>query len=131
MSEKVVGYSLLTVGIIIILLCGLNVFQIFNKQARPVQFFNFPGISIDLGSAISGSLPPEQKALVALQMGDKAKQEIVPAEVLNDSSNVAIHLFFMGFLASIGYRIASVGVELIRPVIVRVRESREQQKATV
>lgn len=122
MSEKLVGYVLLSVGILIILGSVLNVYQVFNKQASAVSLFSFPGISIDLGKVVASQLPKD----VALPQGTAMQQEIIPAKMLNESANIAAHLFLMGFVASAGYKIASLGVEMLRPIQVKVRETSEQ-----
>jgi hypothetical protein len=122
MSEKLVGYALLAVGLLIILGSVLNVYQVFNKQASSVNLFSFPGISIDLGKVVASQLPKD----VTLPQGTAMQQEIIPAKMLNESANIAAHLFLMGFVASAGYKIASLGVEILRPIQVKVRETSEQ-----
>jgi hypothetical protein len=122
MSEKLVGYILLSAGILIILGSVLNVYQVFNKQASAVNLFSFPGISIDLGKVVASQLPKD----VTLPQGAAMQQEIIPAKMLNESANIAAHLFLMGFVASAGYKIASLGVEILRPIQVKVRETSEQ-----
>lgn len=122
MSEKVVGYILLSVGILIILGSVFNVYQVFNKQASPVNLFSFPGISIDLGKVVASQLPKD----VTLPQSTAMQQEIIPAKMINESANIAAHLFLMGFIASAGYKIASLGVEMLRPIQVKVRETSEQ-----
>lgn len=127
MSEKIVGYVLLTLGLVVIAAATLNVYQVFSKQIEPVQIFSFPSVSLDLGSAIGGQLPVEQRALLQAQMGESAKQEVIPSAVLNDSSNLAAHLFLMGFIVSVGYRVASLGTQLVRTIVVPVRGMKEEK----
>ena len=100
MSEKIIGYTLLVCGIAIILFTAFNVYFVFTKQAQPIQLFNFPAVSLDL---IPGAKPTE----------------ILPADVLNQSSNIFAHLLLMGFMASIGQKLATLGVQLVRPIVVK------------
>ena len=109
MSEKIVGYTLLVIGIIVIVLSALNIYAVFTGQMLPVQLFHLNGISLDLSQ----------------YTGVKAKPaELIPAETLNQTSNLAAHLFLMGFIASMGQKLASLGVELVRPIVVKLRDEK-------
>jgi hypothetical protein len=112
MNEKTVGYILLSAGVLVIALAAISVLLVFTKNVQPVQLFNFQGVSLDLSSVVP-QLPGTKPSA--------AKTEILPSNVLNDSSNVFAHLFLMGFIANIGGRIATLGVQLLRPVEVKVR----------
>ena len=120
-----VGYILLTVGIIAIVLAGFSVYQVFTKQAQPVQLFNFEGVSLNMGSLMGDGegMTAEQKVLLEKQKSQVKPQEIVSSAMINDTSNIAAHMFLMGFVVSIGYRIASLGIQLLRPIKVQMRES--------
>lgn len=117
MSEKIIGYILLAVGIMTIIFSGFSVYTVFTKQARPVQLFTFKGISLDASQLLSTNLPPEATQLVK----PGGTQEIIPASLLNDSSNIFAHLLLMGFIGSVGYKIASLGVQLTRPIVVKLK----------
>lgn len=110
MTEKIIGYSLLAIGILIIVFSALNIVFVFTGKALPVQLFNFPAISLDMGQSLG--LP---KA-VGVQ-----PTELISANILNQTSNLFIHLFLMGFLVSVGQKLASLGVELLRPVIIKIK----------
>ncbi|MCL4389907.1 MAG: hypothetical protein M1484_01415 [Patescibacteria group bacterium] len=103
MIEKITGYSLLAVGIAAIVFAAFNVYFVFTKQALPIQVFNFPAVSMEL---VPGTKPVE----------------LVSADMLNQSSNLLAHLLLMGFIASIGQKLASLGVQLLRPIVVKVKE---------
>lgn len=115
MNEKITGYVLLGVGLAIIILSALNILFIFTGQAHPVKFFNFPAVNLDLSSALG--LP---------STGAKtAPSELISSAMLNDSSNLLIHLFIVGFFVNVGYKISSLGIELLRPVVVKLREEKQ------
>jgi hypothetical protein len=113
--EKRAGYTLLIIGILIILFALLNVYLMFSKQIESIKFFDFPAVSIDAMSMLAGDLTAEQKQLAQSQLGN-TKVDIIPAKILNDSSNMFAHLVFMSFVASIGAKFATIGVGLIRPI---------------
>ena len=107
MQDKLIGYGLLVAGVLVILFAGFNIYQVFTRQIRPVQLFDFPAISIDSGEIATGSLPVE----------------LLPKEVLNDSSNVIAHLLLMGFVVNIGYKLASIGVMMTKTLEVKMKEA--------
>lgn len=115
MNEKVTGYVLLAVGILIILLSAFNIYLIFVGQTKPVQIFNFPPISLDLTSSLG--LPTTG--------GKAAPTELASATMLNDTSNFFAHLFILGFFLNVGSKIGSLGIELLRPVVVKLKSKEE------
>lgn len=111
-NEKTLGYVLLSIGIVIIVFSAINVFQVFTKQIQPIQLFAFPAIGLDASTLLGGE---------AGQLARGNKMEILPASVLNESSNIFAHMFLMGFFATIGHKIASLGIMLVRTIEVKVR----------
>lgn len=105
MTEKVIGYSLLAVGVLVIVLTAVNVFFVFTGRMQPIQLFNLP--------AMTFSLAPGTKPV-----------ELMTADAINQTSNLAINLFLMGFLASAGQKLASLGVQLVRPIIIKSRDDK-------
>ena len=114
MSEKVTGYALIIAGLVITLLAAFSVYSVFAGTVKPFALFNFDGVSIP----ISTLLGPEFAAVNAPDV------EIFPAEVLNSTSNTLAHLFLMGFIVSVGARIANIGTNLVRPIIVKMDAQR-------
>ncbi len=127
MTEKVTGYTLVLIGIVIILFSGFSVYQVFTAKEKPVQLFHFPGISINMANLMGNGdgLSAEQAAAFEKQKAQVKPQEIISSELLNDSSNIGAHMLLMGFIASIGYKIASLGIQFVRPIVVKMKETRE------
>lgn len=130
MPEKVTGYILIIIGIVAIILSAFSVYQVFTKKSQPVKLFNFKGISLDPSQLINQDLaqnlptnfPPEALELLNQQNRPLTKPaEIISPELLNDSSNIFAHLFLMGFIASVGFKLASLGVMLVRPIVVKLK----------
>lgn len=105
MTEKITGYSLLAIGLLLIVVAAFSVFIVFTGGAKPVQLFAMQGIAINLGPQLPSN-------------------EILPAAMLNDTSNLFAHLVLMGFLASIGQKFASLGIQLLRPIVVKLNEQK-------
>lgn len=121
MNEKVIGYSLVIIGILTILFSAISVYLVFTKKSEPVKLFNFQGIGLDLASLFSDSLPPETSKLLNQNQGKSTRTEIISADLVNDTSNIFAHLLLMGFIASMGYKLASLGVMLVRPIVVKLK----------
>lgn len=115
MSEKVTGYILLVIGIVIMLFAVFNVYQVFTKQIKPVVLFNIPALQIDLSQLVANSLPPG-----VIPQGQK--QELISSQLINDPLNIIAHLFLMGFVAQIGFKLSSIGTMLVRPIVVKLKE---------
>ena len=114
MSEKVVGYSLLAVGIVVILDSALSVYMVFTKRVTPIDLFSFPGISVDV---------PRENTDSTTQSTQKT--ELISSAMLNESSNLFAHLMLMGFMASNGSKIAAIGVSMVRPIVVKLKAKEE------
>jgi len=126
MSERVSGYSLLGIGLLIMVFCVVNIFMVFTNKAKPFSVFNIPSNSSgsnatslninDLvkqfqeGSSRSSSLNLPQP-----------KIDILPPEVLNQTLNLSTHFFLMSFILGFGYKLSSLGIQLIRPINVKLK----------
>ncbi len=116
MSEKIAGYILLLIGILIMVFAVINVFNVFTKNVQPVQLFSSEGISLDLAKLAGGNSALPKEGL---------ETEIISADILNNSLNLIAHLFFMGFLVNVGFRISIVGTLLIRTIKVKLKQKIE------
>lgn len=120
MTEKIIGYLLLGIGLLFIVYSAFDSYQVFTKQKQPIQLFTFSGISLDVTQALSAGLPKE-----LTQTGfslPPQKQQIISADMINIPMNLFAELLLMGFMASIGARLATIGTQLIRPIVVKLHE---------
>lgn len=111
MTEKVIGYILLALGIVIIALVAFNVVGVFTGSKEPNSIIKNEG-SISMDFSVPG--------------GEGLPVTSVPVEIKNYSqiiniANLVLFVVFSGFFASIGYKIAMVGANLVRPVVVKTR----------
>ena len=120
MSEKVTGYSLIALGILMMLLSLFFAWRVFSGKVVAPQIFKFQGVGVDLGQALSGSLPPEAQLFTR---GGGAKTELLSGDVISAPLNLTSYLLFMGFVATIGGKIASVGAQLVRTIKVDLKQS--------
>lgn len=106
MSEKVIGYILLSVGILLILFTAFNIISVFTGSAKPVQMFNFEGIGVNTSDL---------------------DLDLVSPDLINQTSNLFAHIFLMGFISTVGFKLASLGTMLVRPIVVKVKEANAPQ----
>ncbi|OGM12646.1 hypothetical protein A2V80_01215 [Candidatus Woesebacteria bacterium RBG_16_39_8b] len=109
MSEKILGYVLLAVGILIIIAAAANVLFVF-RGSRPVQFLNesasFAEFSINMPT------------------GEEVPVGAIPVTIGNNNQitriiNLVMHVIFAGLFVSVGFRIAMIGANLVRPIVVK------------
>lgn len=120
MSEKIVGYILLVFGVGIILFSAGNIYGVFTGRIQPTQLFSLKSIGIDMNQMIQNSLPKELAPAADSQPAQET--EIIPAEMLNQLFNLMGQIVLMGFLGGAGMKLASLGVMLLRPVEVKMKE---------
>lgn len=124
MTEKILGYVLIVLGLSVIFYSAFDVYSVFTGAKPPISPFKLSGISLDLGSLVAG--PEQQQELKA--SGASLKSELISSEVLNQPLNLTFHLLLMGFIASAGYKLASLGVMLVRPIKVKLKLEEEEGK---
>ncbi len=126
MSEKVTGYLLLVLGILLIFGSLVGIYFVFTGKTQPYPVFNLPAITLDL----SGLMEAEgQEAKQLSDSGASLQTELVKGDVLNKPLNLAAYLLFMSFILNVGFKIGSLGAQLVRPIKVSLRS--EGQKSVL
>ncbi|MCP8307777.1 MAG: hypothetical protein H3Z52_02710 [archaeon] len=90
--DKVIGYILLAVGVVMIFLSVYFMFSVFSGATAPPRLFNFPDISM------------------------------APGEEINKILDMGFWYLLMFFIMIAGGKIASLGVSLIREIKVEVKK---------
>jgi len=121
MTEKVVGYLLVFVGVLVMVAAMFNIYSIFVLKERPINLISMPAISLDMSNMVGAEVSPEQ--LESLKSQGKLTTELMSGEALNQPLNLAAHLFLVGFFLNSGFKLASLGVQFVRPIKVKLRES--------
>lgn len=119
MSEKIIGYVLLAFGVSLLLLSAFEVYSVFTGKTSPYPIFNLSPVLLDLSSLVTIDLPEEQ--LRALKDKNNLKTELVSSDVLNKPLNLFAFIIFMGFIANIGFKLASLGVMFLRPIKINLK----------
>ncbi|OGM20232.1 hypothetical protein A2955_01845 [Candidatus Woesebacteria bacterium RIFCSPLOWO2_01_FULL_37_19] len=128
MSERVLGYVLIVVGLIVIIFTAVNIYFVFTKKSEPVTIFNLPSISIDMSNLVGSEATPEQVA--DLKQSGKLKTELISSDVLNRPMNLIAHILLMSFMLNVGFKISSLGINLVRPIKVNLREEKSSDSKT-
>ncbi|OGG06136.1 hypothetical protein A2872_04155 [Candidatus Gottesmanbacteria bacterium RIFCSPHIGHO2_01_FULL_42_12] len=112
MSEKIAGYILLIAGVGVILLALINGYGLFTGSLTPVKFFNLQGIGFDLSQ------------LAPLPSATGTKQELISGSDISNTTNFFLHLIILGFFLNVGSKLGSLGVQLLRPIKVEVKDNK-------
>lgn len=117
MGEKITGYTILVIGFSVMIASLYLVFNVFSGASQPYNLLDLKEVSIDASMFIPAeSLNPDVDHNIIL----------VEKESLNHIANTIFYLIFMGFAASIGFKIASIGTMLIRTIEVKLKENKEK-----
>jgi hypothetical protein len=120
MDTKTTGYIFLMVGLIIMTFSLILVILAFTNVIKPSYFKTSSVIpenksTQSLGndfSALSGN--PE----ISLQ-NLMPSLNILPPGMLDNLLNLSTHFFLMTFVGGFGYKLSMIGVNLIRPIVVK------------
>lgn len=124
MSEKTSGYILLIIGIITMIFATSQIILVFTGRAKPIKLFNYETES----SESAGSFNPQD---LLKQFQNQTEQSSIPSampnvqlidpKALNDILNLTVYYLIMQFLLSLGFKFASLGIQLLRPIIVQMK----------
>lgn len=117
MNERILGYLLLASGIILMALSVCFVYLAFTNQIKPFTVFketagNNPNKASDMQDFI------DNPANIA-QLQKEIVTEIIEKQI-NKSMNMGATIFMMYFLMLFGFRISTLGVQLVRPINVKL-----------
>lgn len=116
MNGKGLGYFFVFIGIMMIIGSAVGVFLVFSGRYQPFQVFSLPPITLDL----SGLMQAENPDITDVPQAN-LETELIKSDVLNMPLNLLASILFMGFLLNVGFKIATLGVQLIRPIKVTLR----------
>ncbi len=114
--------------------CGISVYQVFTGKQEPPKVFSLLAPTLDLSALTpksssiklpegvslpeGGSLPSEI-SLSGDSLGQMPKFEIIPAKAFNQIINMSVYLLLMGFISSLGSKVAFIGVRMIKDIVVK------------
>lgn len=113
MSEKIIGWLLTLLGLFIIIAAGINAYTTFTGSSAYITPFSFNDILISPTQLFQGDTSQLNAEPIPL----------VEAEMINKPLNLTAHIILLGFLASIGTRIAMIGAQLVRTINVELKQT--------
>lgn len=116
MNERITGYILLAAGILVMFGALIQVLLVFTGRIDPFPVFSIEAPKLSLSAFMpqlpAGSLP------VPTTTSDQSL-ELLPTAEFNKMLNMSVAIFLMGFVLSFGFKIASLGVMMLRPIVVK------------
>lgn len=115
MTEKIIGYVFLALGVLTIVLSGFNLYQVVLRQTKPIEFIST--------SSIPAKTAPKTQVVQGVEVAMPSVTDLVgiTPEALIFLTNLSIHVLLLGFVVNIGYKIAMIGTYLVRPIVVDLR----------
>lgn len=128
MSERIIGYTLLGIGIVMIVTTTLQIFSVFTGKAKPIEVFEVEKTQPAQQSSTSDLLDKIQQGdfsnFLNADSGSIPGLEVISPEALYKMLNITSYYFLMMFLLNVGYKIASLGVQMVRPIKVEIKNNK-------
>jgi hypothetical protein len=102
--EKIVGYALLTLGIVLIVFSTYEMFTVYYGNTAPPKLFDLQDVSLPLsldGSTVS----------------------VISGAQVSQLPNLIFWFLLMGFMLLAGGKIASLGVNMIKDIHVEIHDT--------
>ena len=109
--ERIVGYVLLALGIVVMVFAAIQIVMVFTNKANPIEFFT------------SESIIMQQVESEDIGGGSLSIPQLIDPELLNNVLNMTVYFLIMNFLLGLGFKIANLGVQLVRPIKIEVRNN--------
>lgn len=107
MSTKAIATITILIGIGIMLAAAFSVLFVFTRRMDPVPLFDLPPLKLDPGMFVPSSLGG-----ISVPKGPSTPVELYPADSINFISNIGAHIFLAGFFVNVGFKLASLGIQL-------------------
>jgi hypothetical protein len=124
MRERVVGYALLSLGILVMAVSIYFVYLLLSNHLKPFDVFQ--GSLMPAAKQQSVSLQDLMSNPSALtQMQSQLISQIFEKQI-NKTMNLGATIFLMYFIMLFGFRLSTLGVQLIRPIQVKLKTATEE-----
>lgn len=129
-NEKILGYILLAVGILIIALSTLYAVSVLTGNIKPVKVFELKapeipipsvGQNLDTTALQNSGVPSQVLDSLKPKQGAQSGVKIIPDEAFSDLVNMFIAYILVMILASSGSKFATIGVQLIKEIKVQAK----------
>lgn len=119
MKERVLGYILLTSGILVMAFSVYFVYLVVSNRITPFTVFQTKQPVSSETKTITQDQLSDPRAIAAMQQ--QIITEVLDSQI-NKTMNLGTTLVFTYFLMLFGFRIGSLGVQLMRPIEVKLNK---------
>ena len=114
MGTKTTGYVFLSIGVFIMVFTVVLVILAFTNVIHPTYF------SVSPKSTPSSTPTTDLNSLNSTgQPNLSALMPSFPPGVLDNALNLSAHFLLMTFIGGFGHKLAMIGVNLIRPIVIK------------
>jgi len=124
MSERAMGYLLLGIGLIVMTCSVAYIWLVFTGRMQPVAVIQAKSLTLDYAQ-ILGDMPGNKSV-----SSPKGGMELFSGEEMSRTINLSLTFFLMSFVMLFGFRISSLGVMLMRPIVVKLKDKTETPAQT-
>jgi hypothetical protein len=132
-TERIVGYLLLGLGIMVMVFAAMQIITVYTNKATPIEFFTSKPIIAQQKPAQNAQIPETSEEMLTLFQnnpmdllnvgGSVPTPQLIDPDMLNNVLNMAVYFLIMHFLLGLGFKIANLGVQLVRPIKIEVRNN--------
>ena len=100
-TEKVLGYILLSVGLICIFIAFRSMQDIFNKETSPPEIFQMKSLSFSVSAGADAA-----STAVKINLDSEVRKAV----------NIFLYYLFMIFVVIVGGKLSSLGIQMVKEV---------------
>jgi hypothetical protein len=115
-TERMLGFTLLGAGMILIIIAIIGVYNVFTGSANPPEMFEIKNIAISIPAGSGISIQPI---------------ELLSQETASKFVDMTVWYILMLFILSAGAKIAGVGVQLLREIKIVIKAKEGENSFSV
>lgn len=133
MTERTTGYILLVIGIIIMVFATFQIIFVFTGKTNGVALFQYEkseqesNANLDINSLLS---QVQNSGGQGMSLDQMPSMQLIDPETLNKVLNLTVYYLIMQFLLGLGFKLASLGVQLLRPIQVQMKNKTLESNVT-
>lgn len=125
MREKVIGYILLGLGIVVMATSIYLVFMVFTGDIQPIQVFK-EAVNIGTKQEPLSLQDMVSNPSALTEMQSQMLNQIIDKQI-NKTTNIFATVFLMYLIMLLGFRLSTLGVQLMRPIVVKLNAAKEDK----
>lgn len=128
LSERLVGYILLTLGIIIMFFAAIQIIAVFTGNAKPIKMFSMDS-KMPTQQQSNQTLEDliaqlQQNPQTSLNTASLPTPQLIDPKIINDILNLTVYYVIMQFILGLGFKLSNLGVQLLRPIVIQTKDKK-------